>query len=149
MPIQDLKPLKVNENRILKAHNYYRDIVKVPPLEWSEELTIKAQEIADSMAHNCSIHEVDADFGGNYYWTKLDRTEEEVVDYWAKERKWFDRQGHTRFTEEDGGTYAHYTQIIWEGTTHMGAGRQRCDNGQEIWVCLYNPKGNEVGALVY
>ena len=53
------------------------------------------------------------------------------------------------YKKENAATYRHYSQIIWRNSTHMGAGRQRCSNGHEIWVCVYDPKGNKLGEKVY
>ena len=79
----------------------------------------------------------------------LTRPEQEVVDYWAIERKHFDKQGNRHFVLGHDKVYGHYTQIVWAATTHVGAARQVCSNGKEIWVCVYNPAGNIVGEDVY
>ncbi len=147
---QEVKIPKINQEKFLKAHNYYRGIVKVPPLSWSDALATTAQSLADSIAANhCTIIEVTDDFGESAYWCAGTGKETEIVDFWASERKHFDKQGHTRYLKEKQKLYGHYTQIVWATTTQIGVGRQHCDNGKEIWICLYDPAGNKDGQEAY
>ncbi|MCG8578072.1 MAG: CAP domain-containing protein [Flavobacteriales bacterium] len=140
---KDKRP-KINQEKLVKAHNALREAVGVPPIEWSVELADYAQMWADSLATSCSVFKSNGAYGENMYWTVSKRSEDEVVNFWAKEKKYFDKSDST-FSEEKGDMFEHYTQIIWKETTHVGAGRRKCDNGDEIWVCVYDPKGNKLG----
>jgi len=135
---------KINHHKMVHAHNVLREAVGVPHLHWSHELADQAQEWADSLAGSCSVFKSSEDYGENMFWTAKNRSEEDVVGFWAKEKKWFDQSDST-FSEEKSDRFEHYSQIIWEGTTHIGAGKQKCKNGDEIWVCFYTPRGNILG----
>ena len=78
------------------------------------------------------------------FWTGNRRSEEDVVDFWAKEKKWF-AESDSVFSKENSGRWEHYSQIIWKSTKKIGAARQKCENGDEIWVCFYYPMGNIEG----
>ena len=47
----------------------------------------------------------------------------------------------------------HYTQMVWRGSTQIGAGKAVCKTGQyrgwTIIVCNYNPRGNMIGQPAY
>ena len=149
LQLRQEKPPKINADKLLRVHNTYRKEVKVPALRWSVELAVYAQELADTLASNCTVSESNGKYGENLYWTSGKRSETEVVEFWAKERKYFECQDNNVFTKEGEDLYPHYAQIIWEQTRFLGAGRRKCDNGDEIWVCCYDPKGNVVGEKVY
>ena len=38
----------------------------------------------------------------------------------------------------------HFTQVVWRGTREVGCGHAQC-NGNDIWVCQYDPPGNFEG----
>ena len=42
----------------------------------------------------------------------------------------------------------HYTQVVWENTTHVGCGRKKCTD-MIIITCNYWPGGNFVGRKPY
>ena len=138
------KKPKINHHKIVHAHNVLRDEVGVPHVHWSHELAIKAQEWADSLVQNCSVFRSDDEYGENIFWTGNKRSEEDVVNFWAKEKKWF-AQSDSVYSEEKSGRWKHYSQIVWGNTKKIGAAKQKCDNGDEIWVCFYYPQGNQEG----
>ena len=58
---------------------------------------------------------------------------------------WYDEIKQYRFP--DGGfsmQTGHFTQVVWRGTTQVGCGHSQC-NGNDIWVCEYDPPGNWEG----
>lgn len=143
------KPLKVNAKKMLDRHNHYREALGVAPMNWSEDLTSHAQFWADSLAISCAFEHQDGHYGENIFWTTIkNKDEKDVVDYWAREKKYVDEK-NLIYDGEESKKYRHYSQIVWEKTTSMGAARQRCPNGDEIWVCVYSPKGNIHGEQIY
>lgn len=143
------KPQQIDKEALLERHNYYRDKVGSPHLEWSYELEKVAQEWADHLAERCKLEHSNSNYGENIYWSSVPGdTEFEVVDDWASEEKYFNHKNPI-YKKGMGMKYGHYTQIIWSETTHMGGAKQICPNGGEIWVCIYDPIGNWVGERVY
>ena len=69
-----------------------------------------------------------------------------AVEGWGDERKSYD----FRSAEFDEKT-AHFTQVVWKGTTDVGCGAAWCggQGGTPGWylVCQYFPAGNVVGAF--
>jgi hypothetical protein len=46
----------------------------------------------------------------------------------------------------------HYTQMVWKGSTQIGAGIARYEQGGFTWtvvVCCYNPPGNVIGGTIH
>lgn len=138
----------IDKNKLLERHNYYRDQVGVPHLEWSDELTEYAQKWADKLAKRCNMVHSKGPYGENIFWTSGSATEYEVVDLWASEKKYFNGRNPV-YKKGKGSKYGHYTQMVWKETTHVGGAMQKCKHGGEIWVCSYSPHGNVIGKRVY
>ncbi|MEX1001769.1 MAG: CAP family protein [Crocinitomicaceae bacterium] len=136
-----------DKEALLERHNYYRKKVGVPPLEWSDSLSVYAQNWADQLAKKCMLkHRPQDDYGENVYGSSGETTAIRVVDYWASEEEFFN---HRRPVYKSGKGYGHYTQIIWRDTKLLGAGVAQCKGGGQIWVCNYDPAGNWTGENVY
>ena len=71
---------------------------------------------------------------------------EEVVQSWASEEEFYDYDANTC---EPNQMCGHYTQIVWEQTTHVGCAVHICEDQSELWMCNYNPAGNWVGEKPY
>lgn len=138
----------VDEEVLLAQHNFYRDKVGVPHLEWSDELADYAQNWADKLAKKCNMFHSSGSYGENIYWTSSTATELEVVDYWASEERYFNHRNRT-YKKGSGQKSGHYSQIIWIETTHVGGAVANCKHGGQIWVCNYDPHGNVIGRKAY
>lgn len=139
----------IDQEKLVSRHNFYREKLDIPPLEWSDSLADFAQNWADHLADNgCGLEHSSGSFGENIYWTSGKRDENDVVDYWAQESKYFDHENPV-FKKGKMNAYGHYTQIIWRETRYVGAGVATCSNGTEIWVCSYDPPGNYINEKVY
>jgi pathogenesis-related protein 1 len=135
------------QQRIVAAHNKYRSKVKVPDIQWSDELAVVAQKWANHLAKkSCRMkHSNNGKYGENIYWSSYESTPEEVVDSWGSEKKYYKGGKINRKVYK----YGHYTQMVWAKTKFVGCGRAKCRNGAEIWVCNYSPPGNIIGKKTY
>ncbi len=149
-------------DRLIAAHNLWRDKVHVPPLKWSVELADFAQSWADHLKQSnaCDMRHRNGEerklgkqtTGENLAWKWQDPkpdsgflyTPEEVVDAWGSELKFYaPKSGACK-----GGVCGHYTQLVWHNSTEVGCGRASCGKA-EVWVCNYLPAGNYVGEKAY
>lgn len=137
---------KIDINKFVERHNYYRRMVGVPAVKWSDDLAAVAQKWANRLALKCDLDHSKNEYGENIYWHSSGTIEETVVDSWADEKRVFKERKHIY---RSGKGYGHYTQIIWKKTTHIGAAVKNCKGGGQIWVCNYNPRGNWIGEKVY
>lgn len=142
------------ELTMLTRHNAYRTDVGIDNLGWNETLATKAQEMIDTMAaDNCSKENgTEHTYGENisYYVTSIINTAQYVDEFWAKNpRGYFDIETKTC---EDGQDCSPYTQIIWRNTKTLGCGRTISCPGNppnDLYLCLYYPKGNVPDELPY
>ncbi len=81
----------IDTEKVLSAHNKWRQEVGTPDLTWSDDLAKFAQEWANKLAKDNSFeHRPDNKYGENIYQgTKKSVAPQEVVDYWASEKKDF------------------------------------------------------------
>jgi hypothetical protein len=136
------------KEEILNSHNKYRAEVKVPPLQWSEDLAASAQQWADRLAQTGTLKHSKA--GENLaQGTTGAFSVTQLVDMWGAEKKFF-RKGTFPNVSSTGNwaDVGHYTQVIWRNTTEVGCGLAR-GNGKDVLVCHYNPAGNFQGQAVY
>uniref|UniRef100_A0A0K8R620 Putative antigen 5 protein n=1 Tax=Ixodes ricinus TaxID=34613 RepID=A0A0K8R620_IXORI len=63
-----------------------------------------------------------------------------AVQYWYDENKYYDYAtgGYSALT-------AHFTQLVWKSTTHVGCGYAVSSTSKIFVVCKYYPQGNIPG----
>ena len=124
--------------QFVAAHDRVRAKHCAGPLTWSSKLAAYAQKWADTLkAKGC----VFGHSGGSYGENLAAGTEGALdpagtVDYWYSEIQ--------QYHFPDGGfsmETGHFTQLVWRGTKQVGCGHTVC-NGNDIWVCEYDPPGN-------
>ncbi len=138
---------------LLRLHNERRAARGVAPLEWSEELSSYAQEWADYLStHGCSLKHRPSDgpykqrHGENLYMGTIGFYEiSDGVNDWYNELRLYDGSPISNANFHEVG---HYTQMMWNGTTKLGAAVAYC-NGNFILVCNYDPPGNVLGRYPY
>ncbi len=132
----------------VQAHNNVRDTVGVAHLSWSDELAASSLVWADALvADNCAFeHDLDNPYGENLYWSSWDATPTEVTDGWSSEVAFYDYGDNSC---EPGQMCGHYTQVVWDDTTHVGCAKSACTDGSVVQVCRYDPPGNWVGEKPY
>jgi pathogenesis-related protein 1 len=147
---------KVDSTAMTAAHNQWRSKTGVPTLTWSNDLAVSAQQWADQLAQNgCKMKHSTTINGENIYWagaayrsdgtsSAQEVTDQNVVDAWGNEVKYYDYENNTCHS-----VCGHYTQVVWQSTTEVGCGMASCSDKAQIWVCQYNPRGNMVGQKPY
>jgi hypothetical protein len=147
---QDLSRL---EARLLALHNRERASTGAAPLVWDAGLASAAAaygpalERLGKLAH--SPPGIRFGQGENLWMGTRDAYElEEMVGSWAAERSLF-RPGFfpTVSTSRNWSDVAHYTQMIWKGTTRVGCAVRK-SRKWDFLICRYSPPGNVVGQRV-
>jgi pathogenesis-related protein 1 len=133
----------------LDFHNAKRHDVAVQPLEWSPELATVAQNWANHLASTgCELqHTQHSKYGENLFggngmpFTALDAAKD-----WYSETAKFK---YGVLTPANWSASGHYTQMVWNHSTHMGMGQASCKDGSIVIVAEYNPAGNYMGQAPY
>jgi hypothetical protein len=147
---QDLAGL---ERRLLAIHNRERAATGAQPLLWDARLAAAAAsygpdlERLGKLAH--SPPRVRWGQGENLWMGTRDAFElDEMAGSWAEEKRLF-RAGYFPAVSTSGSwsDVAHYTQMIWKGTTHVGCAVHK-SRKWDFLICRYSPPGNVVGQRV-
>ena len=139
--------------RILAAHNAARAEVGAPPLQWDPQLAASAASYGPALASvGRLVHSprqgrenqrenLWMGQAGNYL-------PEEMVFAWVDEKRLF-QPGLFPAVSRTGNwaDVAHYTQMIWKGTTHVGCAIHT-QGGWDYLICRYSPPGNRDGRPV-
>ncbi len=128
------------------AHNKWRAKVNVPPLKWDKELAKTALIWAKELKKKgCAFeHSQTPGLGENLFMgTTGFYGPKEVVDAWGNEIKDYNYENNSCT-----GVCGHYTQVVWATTKQVGCAKITC-NGNDIWVCNYDPPGNWTGQKPY
>ena len=123
---------------LLAAHNKLRDKHGSPHLQWSKPAAAKAKSWARHLANIGKLqHGNHEGMGQNLaYKSGQDLTAQEVGDMWYNEISHYD-YNRPGFSSNTG----HFTQLVWAGTSHMGAARVTKGNHSYV-VANYTPPGN-------
>jgi pathogenesis-related protein 1 len=138
-------PEGVLAREMLAVHNAVRTEVKLPPLEWSNELAAFSRKWAVMLlAKNRVFHNPDSPYGENLFVTGEGSVTPSVVV-----RQWASESGDYHYRSNScSGDCGHYTQIVWRNTRRVGCAVAR-GAGREVWVCSYDPPGNYQGEWPY
>jgi hypothetical protein len=143
----------------LALHNTERRDVGVPPLEWSPKLAAYAQAWADELARTGRFeHRPPDGEWAERYGENIAIGFGDGFGAGAAVRMWLDeRASYEPGTPipDDFSTFTagHFTQIVWRGTKHVGAGKAIVQTGERagwtIIVANYDPPGNRYGEKPY
>lgn len=137
---------KTEISETLATHNEWRAKVNVPPLVWDEGLAKTALKWAKQLKNEgCAFkHSQAQGLGENLFMgTTGFYGPKEVVDAWGNEIEEYNYEDNSC-----SGVCGHYTQVVWKTTKKVGCAKIECD-GNDIWVCNYDPPGNWVGQKPY
>nr|CAX72962.1 GLIPR1-like protein 1 precursor [Schistosoma japonicum] len=123
--------------------------ISMEPLKWDKELERKAQILADncSFAHDNVTNRSTSSF--EHVGQNIARADSVDIAFglWLNESRNFNFSSQSCLK----GQCKHYTQIVWENTTHIGCGVATCKNSPFTLsiVCNYGPGGNLIGQVPY
>ena len=136
--------------RLLAAHNRERARVGVAPLRWDPMLAAAAASYGPTLARLGDLrHSSKAARQGQlenlWMGTRGAFSPEQMVGNWISERAYY-RHGTFPDVSRTGrwSDVAHYTQVIWRGTTHVGCAIHPSRN-YDYLICRYSPPGNVDG----
>jgi hypothetical protein len=139
--------------RLLSVHNEARAEVGAPPLQWDEELARSAAGYGPRLASlGRLVHSPREERPGQRENLAMDiitrGTPESLAAMWVEEKRLFVPGSFPEVTRsgrwED---VAHYTQMIWPATTHVGCALHD-ERGWRYLICRYSPPGNTDGKRV-
>ena len=136
--------------RLLAIHNLERARVHAPPLVWDPQLAAAAASYGQVLARSGRLeHSPRASRPGQrenlWKGPRGIYSPEQMVGGWIQERALF-RPGVFPNVSRTGNwsDVAHYTQMIWKGTTRVGCAIHT--GGQwDYLICRYSPPGNVDG----
>jgi hypothetical protein len=141
------------EARLLATHNRERAAFGAAPLQWDPNLAIAAASYGPALSAIGRLqHSNRANRPGQaenlWMGTRGGFAPEAMVGAWNSEKRYL-RPGTFPFVSSTGNwqDVAHFTQVIWKGTTHVGCAVHR-DARWDFLICRYSPKGNVDGRLV-
>jgi hypothetical protein len=147
---QDLSRL---ETRLLAIHNRERAATGARPLVWDVGLAAAAASYGPALERLGKLaHSPPATRWGqgeNLWMGTRDAYElDEMAGSWAEEKGLF-RPGFFPAVSTSGNwsDVAHYTQMIWKGTTRVGCAVHKARQW-DFLICRYSPPGNVVGQRV-
>jgi len=139
--------------RLLAAHNRERALVGHPPLAWDPYLAASAAAYGPALASlGRLVHSPRETRPGQrenlakaWHGTL---TPEQLVDLWSREKRML-QPGLFPAVSRTGrwNDVAHYTQMVWKGTTHVGCAVFAAD--WDYLICRYSPPGNIDGKPVF
>ena len=136
------------DDRVLAAQNRERANLGIRPLRWDSALASDAQSWADHLASSGEFRHAAAyirEGAGENLWagTKGAYRAEEMVDAWAREKRYFKR-GPFPSDDHSIAAIGHYTQMVWRKSHSVGCAISR-GRRLDVLVCRYENAGNVRG----
>jgi hypothetical protein len=139
--------------RLLAAHNRERALVGAPALQWDAQLAASAASYGPTLASLKRLIHSPRDtrpgqrenLAMGWHGTL---SPEQLVDLWSREKLLlqpglFPAVSRTGQWED----VAHYTQMVWPTTTHVGCAIFAAD--WDYLICRYSPPGNVDGKPIF
>lgn len=136
--------------QLVKLHNTVRREVGVGAVTWSPELARFAQQWADQLAREGKFEHRPQ--GRQNYGENLAANSSVLAGakMWVEEKRLFTPGAAFDMSLIKA---AHYSQMVWRGTTRIGAGKAIVTSGPlkglTVLVCNYSPPGNVIGQKPY
>jgi hypothetical protein len=140
-------------SRILAVHNAERARIGARPLQWDQRLAASAAAYGPTLARlgrlQHSPRSIRPDQRENLWMGSRGAfSPEQMVGNWISERAFY-RPGTFPYVSRTGrwDDVAHYTQLVWSGTTHVGCAIYSAARWDYL-ICRYSPPGNVDGRRV-
>ncbi|WP_251829283.1 pathogenesis-related family 1 protein [Streptomyces sp. ATCC 21386] len=131
----------------LTVVNQARADVGVPPLVWDESVAAQARSWARVRVADCALIHSNSRYGENLAKGSDPRYSlADAARLWLDEKPDYDRPSNSCVNDRE---CLHYTQLVWRGSTRVGAAKARCGNGWTYVVANFDPPGNWVGRRPY
>ncbi len=138
---------------ILALHNRERAAVGAPPLAWDPALAASAASygpalaalpfLAHSPRESRPGQRENLAMGSASHYGASD-----LVGFWVEEKQYFQPGTFPNVSRTgEWKDVAHYTQMIWKGTTNVGCA-MHVASGRNYLICRYSPPGNADGRVV-
>lgn len=137
--------------RLLYSHNMERVRVRSAPLRWDPGLAAAAASYGPQLARLGRLeHSPRGSRPGQrenlWRGTRGAFSPEQMVGAWIAERSMFHPGVFPNVSRTgDWEDVAHYTQLIWKGTTHVGCAVYP-GGSWDYLICRYSPPGNRDGS---
>lgn len=137
--------------RILAAHNRERARVGVAPLRWHPGLAAAAASYGPTLSRLGGLRHSPRSYRPGqrenlWMGTRGAYSPEQMVGAWISEKAYY-RPGLPFPNVSRTGNWAdvaHYTQVVWSGTTHVGCAIYPSAHWDYL-ICRYSPPGNVDG----
>jgi uncharacterized protein YkwD len=146
--------------QMVNYHNQKRAEVGNGNVSWSTQIAQYAQQRADQIARTKQLAHLPQ--GQNPYGENLASggstggvvvyTVINACDGWYSEKAKMPRNARTMTFDLFNKGVGHYTQMVWKGSTQIGAGISQYQQGaftMTVVVCCYNPPGNVINQAIY
>lgn len=132
---------------MVTAHNAVRRKIGVPPLKWSDKLAGRAAEWANTLARTGGSR-MQGIPGQNIAYTSPAGTAKahDIVAAWAAEASNYDHEKNACIDAKV--RCNHFTQVVWRNSSFLGCATAH-DAQRDVWVCDYDPPGNNVAEKPY
>jgi hypothetical protein len=140
--------------RMLAIHNRERAAVGTPPLQWDPTLAASAASYGPTLAALGRLQHSPRDTRPgqreNLAMASTGHFDDHfLANLWVDEKRHFVPGLFPNVSRNgDWESVAHYTQMVWKGTTHVGCALYR-GGGNDFLICRYSPPGNKDGKPVY
>lgn len=145
------QPFGPLQQRILDIHNRERAAVGAPPLRWNVQLERDASQHAQLLARIGRLEHAAREGRGiareNLSQGPAGWGPDQLMRNWLSEKRYFHGGIYPDVCTGGWLQCAHYTQVIWPGTTDLGCG-MAAGGGFNWFVCRYSPGGNKDGKPV-
>ena len=146
--------------QMVNYHNQKRAEVGNGNVSWSTQIAQYAQQRADQIARTKQLAHLPqgqnpygenlasgGSTGGGVVYTVIN-----ACDGWYSEKAKMPRNARTMTFDLFNKGVGHYTQMVWKGSTQIGAGISQYQQGaftMTVVVCCYNPPGNVINQAIY
>ena len=146
--------------QMVNYHNQKRAEVGNGNVSWSTQIAQYAQQRADQIARTKQLAHLPqgqnpygenlasgGSTGGGVVYTVIN-----ACDGWYSEKAKMPRNARTMTFDLFNKGVGHYTQVVWKGSTQIGAGISQYQQGaftMTVVVCCYNPPGNVINQAIY